>query len=51
MVLRELAVVGNGAGTMVQSVNGDGTVLLRWCCRCWCVADNGVMVMQWWPAR
>ena len=21
------------------------------CCFCWCVADNGVMVMQWWPAR
>ncbi|QCD96462.1 hypothetical protein DEO72_LG6g1165 [Vigna unguiculata] len=20
-------------------------------CRYWCVAGNGVMVMQWWPAR
>ncbi|QCD86832.1 hypothetical protein DEO72_LG3g1358 [Vigna unguiculata] len=31
--------------------DGNGAVLLRWCCRCWCVAGNGVMVMQWWPAR
>jgi len=35
----------------VYGDDGNGAVLLRWCCRCWCVAGNGVMVMQRWPAR
>jgi len=63
LALQRLVVAGGGAGWMRvgggAKQDGDGhggsgwmrVTADLWCSGCWCVAGNGVMVMQWWPAR
>jgi len=46
--------VGGGAKQDGDGHGGSGWMRVTadwWCSGCWCVAGNGVMVMQWWPAR
>jgi len=38
-----------GDGDGAKEEDGCAAVAADWWC--WCVAGNGVMVMQWWPAR
>ena len=50
----EVVVVAAPWLAAAATVEEDGCAAIAadwWCCRCWCVAGNGVMVMKWWPAR